>query len=47
MIRNLIGTIIVVIGACIFRIGFNIMPEDTKDKIADKFVEKLIKEMKL
>jgi hypothetical protein len=40
MIRNLLGAVLVIIGAFIFQIGFVIMKEDMQESFARKFVEK-------
>ena len=41
MIRNIFGSIIVVVGAFVFQIGFILMTEDMQERFAKKFVEKI------
>lgn len=41
MIRNIIGSVIVILGAFIFQIGFVIMTDDMQEIFAEKFIDEL------
>jgi hypothetical protein len=41
MIKNIIGSVFVVVGAFIFQIGYNIMDKNLQERFAKSFVEKI------
>lgn len=44
MIRNLIGSVLVIVGAYMFQFGYMAMDENMKEKVARKFIENLERE---